>query len=219
MMRQRTRLGWWVGMGLVGAVVALVVAACGGGLSAPAAPPGPAVRVLSSSDSGNANSDDIWTVLNHSSRVAAPEATTAAAVAPAGPQLMSPAEAQAAAPFAYAVPAWAPTGFQLQPQAEVITPPASGGFASVTLSWQNAAGAAIELAISQDPLGLGLTGAGSDPRPVQIGDQLGNLSHQSGFGADRLLLAWTRGALSYRLSADAEAVPRDDLLRMAESVQ
>ena len=140
-------------------------------------------------------------------------------MAPAGPKLMSPAEAQSAAPFVYGVPAWAPPGFQFQPQVEVIAPPASDGFASVSLNWQNAAGASIELIISQDPQGLGLSGAGTDRQPVQIGSQLGSLWRQSGFAADRLMLDWTRDGVSDRLSADAEAVTRDDLVRMAASVQ
>ena len=66
--------------------------------------------------------------------------------------------------------------------------------------------------------GLGLSGAGTDRQPVQIGSQLGSLWRQSGFAADRLMLDWTRGTVSYRLSADAEAVTREDLVRMAESV-
>ena len=211
------RRTWLSGMVLIGAVVALAVAACGGAPSAP--DPAPAGHVLSSSDTGNANSDDAYSALSQSSRLAAPDATTAPASAPAGPRLMSPAEAHAAAPFAYGVPAWAPAGFQLQPQVEVIAEPASDGLASVSLSWQNAAGGALTFMIMQDPQGLGLSGAGTDRQPVQIGSQLGSLWRQSGFAADRLILDWTSGALSYRLSADAEAVTRDDLVRMAASVK
>jgi hypothetical protein len=131
---------------------------------------------------------------------------------------MSPAEAQAAAPFAYGVPAWAPPGFDLQPQVELIAPPASDGFASVALTWQDAAGARIGLDISQDKLGLGLSGTGTDRQPVQIGSQLGSLWRQSGFAADRLVLDWMLGGLSYRLSAEAGVVSADDLVRMAASI-
>ena len=120
------RRTWLSGMVLIGAVVALAVAACGGAPAAPA----PAGHVLSSSDTDNANGDDAYSALSQSSRLAAPDATPAPAVAPEGPKLMSPAEAQSAAPFAYGVPAWAPPGFQLQPQVEVIAQPASDGFAS-----------------------------------------------------------------------------------------
>ena len=205
----------WMRFGLLASisVVVVFVAACGGSPSGPAAPPAPHGL---SSEAGDANTDNAWAVLSQSSRVATPVASTPAA--PAAPEVMSPAEAQAAAPFAFGVPAWAPPGFELQPQAELIAPPASDAFASVALSWQNAAGASIGLVISQDKWGLGLTGTGTDPQPVQIGSQLGSLSRQSGFAADRLVLDWTLGALSYRLSADAEAVSREDLVRMAESV-
>jgi len=195
-------------------LLALSAGACGGAPSATALPPGPAARVLTSTDGSSPNINDAWSVLSQSSRVAGADATDE----PAGPQVMSPAQAQAAAPFQYAVPAWAPTGFVLQPEAEVLAPPATDGYASVSLTWQNDAGAMIELTISQDQAGLGLAGAGSDPQPVQIGSQLGSLSQLSGFAADRLLLYWTSGKLSYRLSADVGSATRDDLVRMAGSV-
>jgi hypothetical protein len=201
-------------------LLALSAGACSAAPSATAAPPGPAARVLSSTDGGSPNINDAWSVLSQSSRVAASDTSDGADATdePAGPQVMSPAAAQAAAPFQYAVPAWAPTGFALQPEVEVLAPPATDGYASVSLTWQNAAGATIALTISQDQAGLGLAGAGSDPQPVQIGSQLGSLSQLSGFAADRLLLYWTSGKLSYRLAADVGSATRDDLVRMAESV-
>src|SRR5262245_14425794 len=182
MWRQRTGFMW---LGVMSAVAALLVAACGGSPSGPSAPPAPH-GLSSDAGAASANSDDAWTVLSQSKRVATPDSASEPTVAPSGPALMSPDQARSAAPFAYSVPAWAPPGFQLQPQVEVIAPPDSNGFASVSLSWQNPAGARIELSISQDAPGLGLSGAGTDREPVQIGSQLGSLWRQTGFAADRL---------------------------------
>ena len=131
---------------------------------------------------------------------------------------MSLDKARLAVPFAFGVPAWTPPGFQLQAQAEVIVPASKDGLTSVNLSWQNAQGAAIELSISQGAAGSALAGAGGDSQSLQINGQPASLRRQTGLGADRLVLSWTRAPLAYRLTLDAGAATGDDLVHMAESI-
>src|SRR5579864_551430 len=97
-------------LGAAVVVVWLGLAACGGTPAAPPAPQAPAGSVTS----------DAWTALSQNPRFA--QATPDDTQAPAGPKVMSPAEARSAAPFVFGMPAWAPAGFQLQAQADVIAP-------------------------------------------------------------------------------------------------
>jgi hypothetical protein len=144
--------------------------------------------------------------------------TSAGPAGPAGPRVLSPDEARSAVPFAFGVPAWVPAGFALQDQAEVITSTSRGGYASVHLNWLNAQGAAIELAISQGDTGTLLQGGAGSHEPVEVNGAPATLHHQTRLGADRLTLNWTRDSLAYRLTADAGAATRDDLLHMAQSI-
>jgi len=206
-MSQQRRLNWSAVLGLVGAMAWLGLAGCAGKPPAPAVP-----QAASSPDISQA-----WTVLSQNPRFAQTSPTNSPA--PAGPQSMSPAEARLAAPFVFGLPGWVPPGFELQDQAEVIAPARRGDFASVSLTWQNAQDATIELLISQGEASADLAGAGANSESLQIGGQPASLRHQTGLGgADRLVLAWASGSLSYRLTAESGAATRDELVRMAASI-
>jgi hypothetical protein len=206
MLCQSRRQNWVAVLSVVSAMAWLGLAACGGAPAAPLAPQAPGAPATS----------DLWTVLSQNPRLA--QSTPGDTPAPAGPKLMSPGQARSATAFAFGVPAWAPPGFQLQAQAEVISPSATDDFASVSLDWQNAQGATIELLISRGDLGSGLAGAGADSETLQIGGQPANLRHQTGFGSDRWTLSWSSASLNYRLAAESGAATRDDLVRMANSI-
>ena len=212
------RMGWRPALIIIGAALWLGLAACGGTL----APPAPQVLQApntpdaSGADTSGADTSGAWEALSQNSRLA--QLAPADAGLPAAPVSMSPDEARLAVPFAFGVPAWTPSGFQLQAQAEVIVPASKDGLASVNLNWQNAQGAAIELSISQGAAGSALAGAGGDSQSLQINGQPASLRRQTGLGADRLVLSWTRGALAYRLTADAGAATGDDLVHMAASI-
>ena len=206
-------MSWRPALSIIGAAAWLGLAACGG----PLAPPAPQVpRSLSAPDTNGVDTSGAWEALNQNSRLA--ESAPADAGAPAGPESMSLDKARLAVPFAIGVPAWTPPGFQLQAQAEVIVPASKDGLTSVNLSWQNALGAAIELSISQGAAGSALAGAGGDSQSLQINGQPASLRRQTGLGADRLVLSWTRAPLDYRLTLDAGVATGDDLVHMAESI-
>jgi hypothetical protein len=206
MTRGWRRMTWRPVLGIAGAALCLGLAACSGGGAAPA-PGAPSTPVNSSG----------WVTLNQDISVEQlpPLSPT---TEPIAPKVMSPDEARSTAPFAFGVPAWVPAGFQLQAQAEVISPTSTVGYTSVNLDWQNAQGAVIELTVSHSEAGSSLLGGSGSAESLQVGGQPATLRHQTGFGADRLTLSWTRGSLAYRLTADADAATRDDLVRMAASV-
>ena len=206
-------MSWRPALSLIGAALWLGLAACGGPLAAPA-PPVP--RVLNAPDASGVDANGAWEALSQNSRLA--QSASADAGAPAAPESLSLDAARLAVPFAFGLPAWTPPGFQLQALADVIVPTSKDGLASVSLNWQNAEGAAIELSIAQGAAGSALAGAGGDSQALQINGQPASLRHQTGLGADRLVLSWTRAPLAYRLTADAGAATRDDLVQMAESV-
>jgi hypothetical protein len=209
-------MGWRPVLGIIGAAVWLGLAACGGIVVPPAPQVPQAPQAPNAPDTSGVDTSGAWEALSQNSRLA--QSSPTGAGAPAAPESMSPDEARLAAPFAFGVPAWTPPGFQLQAQAEVIVPASNDGLASVNLNWQNAQGAAIEFSVSQGAAGSALAGAGGDSQSLQINGQPARLRHQTGLGADRLVLSWTRGALAYRLTADAGAATGDDLVHMAASV-
>ena len=138
-------------------------------------------------------------------------------VPPAAPVAMSQAEARAALPFDFGVPAWAPDGFQLQDSAAVVAAPGAA-YASVSLSWENADGAQINLTVSQSAPGdAGLAGAGST-QSVQVNGQPASLRQSKGLGAGRLTLSWARAGLDYRLAGATDTVDGPRLVQMAESI-
>lgn len=137
---------------------------------------------------------------------------------PVEPVTMSHAEAQAALPFEYALPAWAPEGFVLQEAVEVILPAGGLGYTSAGFAWLNDAQAALFLQIEQRDDDQPALGAAGSSQAVTVNGQAAVLVHTRRLGTERLSLTWTRGDLTYVLSAEAGAATPDDLLRMAESV-
>ena len=137
---------------------------------------------------------------------------------PVEPVTMSHAEAQAALPFEYALPAWAPEGFVLEEVVEVILPAGGLGYTSAGFTWLNAAGSLLYLQIEQRDDDQPALGAAGSSQAVTVNGQPAVLLHTRRLGLERLSLTWTRGDLTYVLSAEAGVAAPEDLLRMAESV-
>ena len=138
--------------------------------------------------------------------------------APAEPQAMPQAEAQAALPFAYSLPAWAPDGFVLQDEVEVVQPASGLGYTSVSFTWLNAAEAALRLQVEQRAQDQPALGAAGSTEAITVNGQPATLLHTNRLGLERLVLTWPRGDLLYTLTVEAGAATADDLRRMAESV-
>jgi hypothetical protein len=137
---------------------------------------------------------------------------------PVEPVTMSHAEAQAALPFEYALPGWAPEGFVLDEGVEVILPAGGLGYTSAGFTWLDAAGSVLYLQIEQRDDDQPALGAAGSSQAVTVNGQPAVLLHTRRLGLERLSVTWTRGDLTYVLSAEAGVAAPEDLLRMADSV-
>lgn len=135
------------------------------------------------------------------------------------PVEMDRAAAEAVLPFALSLPAWVPEGFAALEAVEVVAPEEvqAGDYASVIVTWEDTAGAQVQLQVSANAAGPGLSAAGAG-EAVTVNGGPATLIETQGLGPSRLSLSWGRMGLDYRLTADADALTGDDLVRMAESI-
>ncbi len=138
----------------------------------------------------------------------------------AAPESVSLAEAQARLPFAVALPAWVPEGFSVLDEVEVVQGQAEAApaYASVIVTWEDDAGASLDLQIATAGQGQARLGSAEGGEAASVNGAPATLARSHRTGSERLTLSWTRASLAYQLSAEGEAVSADDLLRVANSI-
>ncbi len=193
----------WIGKVARGLVVlgVLGAAAC----SAPASDPQPTPQ---------------WVELDRDINVDSIVISSGPTPAPVVPVEVSLADAQALLPFAVALPSAVPAGFVPSELVEVVAPEAAeaGDYASLIVTWENAAEATVRLTISTIVAGAPAVGSVGSGEAVTVQGQPGTLQQTQGLGPDRVTLTWANGGLAYRLSATGGLLTGPDLLAMAESL-
>jgi hypothetical protein len=163
--------------------------------------------------------DDGWVVLDEVDIDVDSILLSGATRVAVAPEELSLAEAQARLPFPLRLPAWTPAGFAALNLVEVVAPEEAelDDYASAMVTWEDAAGAQVQLQVSVNGTGPQL-GAAGDSETVTVNGDPATLVQSQGLGPSRLSLNWGRAGLDYRLTADGGALSGDDLVRMAESI-
>jgi hypothetical protein len=195
--------GGWMRTGrlLVGAALALGLAACGGQAAA------------------TETAGDGWVVLDDVEIDVDSILLSGAEQDEVAPAEMDRAAAEALLPFALALPAWVPEGFAALELVEVVVPEDAqpNDYASVIVTWEDADGAQVQLQVSANAEGPQFGAAGASEE-VAVNGNAATLIETQGLGPSRLTLSWHHTGLDFRLTADGGAMQSADLLRMAESI-
>jgi hypothetical protein len=135
------------------------------------------------------------------------------------PEEMDRATAENILPFDLTLPGWVPAGFAALELVEVVVPENAqpDDYASVIVTWEDEAGAQVQLQVSANAVGPQFGAAGAS-EAVSVNGNAATLVETQGLGRSRITLSWGHTGLDYRLTAEGGALESADLLRMAESI-